>query len=79
MFHPSMNKPEIPLIRRGMAESAALLIVLGLVATYRALQGDMLWAVAAAVAFVGAGLLLPLEVVAWFKRVKISNEQEKCR
>lgn len=73
MFHPSTKKAEIPLIRRGIAESAALLIVLGLVATYGALHVDMVWGVEAAVAFVGAGLLLTLEVVTWFKTDK--NQQ----
>jgi len=67
MFHPSMKKPEVPLIRRGVAESAALLVFLGIVFVFGALHADKMWGIGAGIAFGGAAVMLALEIGTWAK------------
>lgn len=67
MFHPSIKKPEVPLIRRGVAESAALLVLLGIIFVFGTLHADKMWGIGAGIAFGGAAVLLALEIVTWVK------------
>ena len=65
MFHPSMKKHEVPLVRRGVAESAALLVLLGIIFVVGTLHADKMWGIGAGIAFGGAAVMLALEIGTW--------------